>query len=299
MMMVSNKSKTMEVLVAALMMNVLTVAVVGQVDIDFANAVPDPVTGKLCVTQQICIADAEALSRALPAKPCFDPNAMGCNCVSDDECGGGLNRCVSCRCKECPDSVRNGEAVINPPLTFVVDTTKSVRPDKDSIFNLTQKVVQRIQDTDTNIPEYQLITFNDFGPDIRLNVEFNLQTQDVTLFRQTIMSLEFESYDGGRDSKERMMQGLWMAVMHTMPKSLVVVFTDNGSKDLELAPEIKRIAEEKNIEILVVLTPIYEGFPNDKSLEAYAQVGTVFNIAEVGADFLLNHVETFEETNCI
>ena len=35
--------------------------------------------------------------------------------------------------------------VINPPLTFVIDTTKSVKPDKDSIFNLTGKVVQSIQ----------------------------------------------------------------------------------------------------------------------------------------------------------
>ena len=31
--------------------------------------------------------------------------------------------------------------MLNPPLTFVIDTTKSVKPDKDSIFNLTKKVV--------------------------------------------------------------------------------------------------------------------------------------------------------------
>ena len=32
--------------------------------------------------------------------------------------------------------------VLNPPLMFVIDTTKSVKPDKDSIFNLTGKVVE-------------------------------------------------------------------------------------------------------------------------------------------------------------
>ena len=51
-----------------------------------------------------------------------------------------------------------GAPVLNPPLTFVIDTTKSVKPDKNSIFNLTQTVVDRIKDTNTNIPRYQLIT---------------------------------------------------------------------------------------------------------------------------------------------
>ena len=35
--------------------------------------------------------------------------------------------------------------VVNPPLTFVVDTTESVEPDKNSIMNLTRAVVNRIQ----------------------------------------------------------------------------------------------------------------------------------------------------------
>ncbi len=42
-------------------------------------------------------------------------------------------------------------------MTFVVDTTKSVRPDKYSIFNLTQKVVERIVETKANIPSYLLV----------------------------------------------------------------------------------------------------------------------------------------------
>lgn len=56
-------------------------------------------------------------------------------------------------CKDCPVSTRVSNTVINPPLTFVVDTTKSVKPDKYSIFNLTQAVVKKIIDTDANIPK--------------------------------------------------------------------------------------------------------------------------------------------------
>ena len=42
--------------------------------------------------------------------------------------------------------------MLNPPLTFVVDTTKSVKPDKDSIFNLTSKVISSIKSEKINIP---------------------------------------------------------------------------------------------------------------------------------------------------
>ena len=122
-------------------------------------------------------------------------------------------RCVACKCQECEQSPK-GTEVFNPPLTFVIDTTKSVKPDKDSIFNLTQKgnnsknpnintssnnlitittknnqlkfiisVVNKIVESNVNIPNYQLITFNDYGPDINRNVKVFPPTQDVIRFR--------------------------------------------------------------------------------------------------------------------
>ena len=83
--------------------------------------------------------------------------------MSRDIVEGGLRA----RCPKLKPALQ----VLNPPLTFVIDTTKSVKPDKDSIFNLTQKVVDTIQRTDTNIDSYLLVTFNDFGPDIKKNVK--------------------------------------------------------------------------------------------------------------------------------
>ncbi len=68
------------------------------------------------------------------------------------------------------------------------------------------QVVERIQETNTNIPSYLLVTFNDFGPDIDRNVIVYPATNDVIVFKQDTLALEFESYDGGRDSKERLMQ---------------------------------------------------------------------------------------------
>jgi len=182
---------------------------------------------------------------------------------------------------------------------FVIDTTKSVKPDKDSIFNLTMKVVNRIKKDNINIPRYQLISFNDLGPAINQNVKLEIDTSNVNEFGRKASSLVFDSYDGGRDSKERLTQGLLVALQNASPKSLIVVFTDNGSKDLDLEREIVRLRDSKECEVFIVLTPAYEGKPKDKSLPTYYNMGKVFLISEVGADSFLQVVEAFEEGNCL
>ena len=94
-----------------------------------------------------------------------------------------LIRCLgNCQCANCPQSgpgdgldPSSRNKVLNPPLMFVIDTTKSVKPDKDSIFNLTQKVVESIKIDSINIPRFTLVTFNDYGPDINKNVKVEVR----------------------------------------------------------------------------------------------------------------------------
>ena len=66
-----------------------------------------------------------------------------------------------------------------------------------------------------SIFQYQLVTFNDYGPDITQNVEVREPTEDLNRFKQEILGLEFESFDGGRDSKERLLQGLLVSIFRT------------------------------------------------------------------------------------
>ena len=93
---------------------------------------------------------------------CQSPLPPGCDCDPDSDdpdylCPADL-RCVGCKCQNCPESGGQGLGqgregrVKNPPLVFVIDTTKSVKPDKDSIFNLTSKVTARIMKDRINIP---------------------------------------------------------------------------------------------------------------------------------------------------
>ena len=90
-----------------------------------------------------------------------------------------------------------------------------------------------------------------------------------------------------------------MALQNASPKSLVVVFTDNGSKDLFLEDEIIALREEKRCEVYIVLTPAYEGRITGRSLPSYGRMGQVFLINEVGSDVFLRRVQQFEASNCL
>ena len=68
--------------------------------------------------------------------------------------------------------------------------------------------------TDTNIDSYLLVTFNDFGPDIKKNVQVYPPTPDVNQFKRDTLGIVFESFDGGRDSKERLTQGKQLKWAH-------------------------------------------------------------------------------------
>ena len=92
---------------------------------------------------------------------CRAPLSPSCTCdpsspTPDSSCPPDQRCLGNCQCQLCPQSAapRQGQSqkVLNPPLTFVVDTTKSVKPDKDSIFNLTSKVITSIKSENINIP---------------------------------------------------------------------------------------------------------------------------------------------------
>ena len=114
-------------------------------------------------------------------------------------------------------------------------------------------------------------------------------------FARATEQLKFESYNGGRDSKERLAQGLMVALQNASPKSLVVVFTDNGSKDLMLENEIVRLRKSKDIEVFIVLTPAYEGRFNGPSLPAFSRMGKVMpsNTIEISRCYIYTSLHKF------
>ena len=92
---------------------------------------------------------------------------------------------------------------------------------------------------------------------------------------------------------------LLFALKNAPERSLIVVFTDNGTKDLNLETEIVNLKTSKDIEVFIVLTPVYGGSSSDPDLAAYGRMGKVFKINEIGADNFLREVEVEVESNCV
>ena len=97
-----------------------------------------------------------------------------------------------------------------------------------------------------------LVSFNDFGREINLNVQIEvgprayqptllfllspqIDTPNVEAFGASIAGLEFESYNGGRDSKERLTQvrsGFhYLSSLILMALGVVSCLTECNTKD--------------------------------------------------------------------
>lgn len=55
------------------------------------------------------------------------------------------------------------------------------------------------------------------------------------------------------------MKGLHRAVLSSPENSLVLVFTDASTKDMELLPEIAKVKRNKGLTVYIVLAPTYRG----------------------------------------
>ena len=67
---------TRVVVVLTAILALIVAIVVGQqqiqrFDVDFSKGEVDPVTGKICILQQVCLSNPEELAKRLPQEPCF------------------------------------------------------------------------------------------------------------------------------------------------------------------------------------------------------------------------------------
>ena len=80
----TRKMKTLVIFLA--LSSLINAQQLPKVTLDFSSATEDPETGALCMMQEVCIGNLEALSSRLPQQECLND---GCNCASDADCGGG------------------------------------------------------------------------------------------------------------------------------------------------------------------------------------------------------------------
>jgi len=225
---------------------------------------------------------------------CTDVFPPGCDCDSKatnttSQCPGE-QQCIDCKCKTC--KMIDGK-VTNAELVFAIDNTGSMGSTPD----LANQIVDRLISEKMIIPRYQLFTFADSKHDnIADNAKLVLDTEDVVAFQKATSGLKFSGKSSG-DLPERMTQGLLLALKSSSPKSVIIVFTDQPTKNPELEGEINRLRKEKEVVVFIVLKKAISA----KGLALYERMGQVFQLTDVSVDTLLENIEQkVEETKtCI
>ncbi|XP_043939193.1 von Willebrand factor A domain-containing protein 7-like [Protopterus annectens] len=130
-------------------------------------------------------------------------------------------------------------------LTMAIDTTGSMSNDIQAVKEVAIELIRNFTNTPDAPYDYILVEFNDpdCGPVTK--------TRNVTEFEQKISSLRV---DGGGDCPELSMCGLEKALLESLPRSKIYIFTDAGAKDAHLLDQNKILIEATKSEVHALLT---------------------------------------------
>ena len=178
-------------------------------------------------------------------------------------------------------------------------------------MSLTNGLVAQLVHRNYTIPGWVLTTFNDYGDNSDRNVELRVTTTSQMTFSDSLNSIRFS---GGGDAAEQATQGFilltiihfiiitgLLVTMRNMPKNgVVLVFTDNPSKNLGLQDELIALRNEKAITIFFVLAPRYYGTVNDASWKVFDNLsgGRIYNLANFDRAQFFNEVVQIIGSTC-
>ncbi|XP_067831468.1 von Willebrand factor A domain-containing protein 7-like [Heptranchias perlo] len=130
-------------------------------------------------------------------------------------------------------------------LSFVIDTTGSMKDDIEAAKQRTINIVKGKQRTKDAPSFYLLVPFNDpdFGPVYK--------TSDPEQFIERLRLLTAE---GGGDIPEMCLSALQLALINTPPLSYIYVFTDAPARDPELETTIVALIEQTKSKVSFLLT---------------------------------------------
>ncbi|XP_067465263.1 von Willebrand factor A domain-containing protein 7-like [Thunnus thynnus] len=130
-------------------------------------------------------------------------------------------------------------------LCFVIDTTKSMSDDIETVRNVASSIINSQVGTENEPSVYILVPFNDpgFGPLIR--------TTDPQVFEDALNSL---TATGGGDEEELSLSGLQLALTAAPTSSDIFVFTDAPAKDKDLKSTVIALIERTQTVVNFMIT---------------------------------------------
>ena len=93
------------------------------------------------------------------------------------------------------------------------------------------------------------------------------------------------------------MAALYEACERSPQEALIIVTTDEGTKNLGLEHKIKECLKKKRSVALIATNPEYKG--DQQSMDAYKRVAHVVNIKEVGLHGLQKYLVKHAKRDCV
>jgi len=223
---------------------------------------------------------------------------LGCQCLPSFNLIKG--KCV--KKQEC----KNSDAKVGPVAIAVDNTrgdcgltgTNTLRGKKALAISIVEAL------KGVNVPKWILATFTVAKPktdDIKKNTKLVSETTDIKEFITSINGISctdaLKWWQGGAT---RVMQGV-KRVMENMPKGgTIVVITENQSFDLDLTEELQQLKEEKEINILIAMSPRYHGTHGDSSWKEYVKLSNsrIFQMDKVEKNTLTSVVVKEVKNSC-
>ncbi|CAK1589082.1 unnamed protein product [Parnassius mnemosyne] len=163
-----------------------------------------------------------------------------------------------------------------------------------SVLNAADKIFDAVINSNASVIEnFIIVTFNDPGTILRTD------TTDRDEFKKSLKSIKV---NGGGDCPELAMSGIELALQASRPGSFIYVYTDANAKDYAKYEKVKKLAIDKEIQIVFVISGICQNHnvtsPGYQVYEKLAEStsGQIFTLGKSQVKQLLNYVARVVES---